>query len=193
MVEKLVSEINDALSHNLYFAALNLALTLPDICGKAEYPNLGTTKRYKLWYDEYIGKYEKAPTLVGETEMPYLNGEIIYNLRCSLLHEGNANIDKEKYKKKNKEKCPIDHFLLVIQSEQPFHIYGGETSSVYTASKGNGIREYQVNVRRLCMIICLCAEAYYYDNKDKFKFFNYKIIDWDTITAGLPKISLEDY
>lgn len=28
-----------ALSHELYLSALALALTLPDTCGKAEYPN----------------------------------------------------------------------------------------------------------------------------------------------------------
>ena len=43
MIDKLINEINEALSHNLYFAALSLALTLPDICGKAEYPEKGST------------------------------------------------------------------------------------------------------------------------------------------------------
>lgn len=32
MIDKLVDEINEALTHNLYFAALSLVLTLPDIC-----------------------------------------------------------------------------------------------------------------------------------------------------------------
>ncbi len=49
MIIKLIEEINTALSHNLYFAALSLALTLPDICGKAEYPNKGSTIRYRAY------------------------------------------------------------------------------------------------------------------------------------------------
>lgn len=53
MINRLIDEINMALSHELYFATLSLALTLPDICGKAEYPDKGSTRRYKLWYDEY--------------------------------------------------------------------------------------------------------------------------------------------
>lgn len=53
MINRLIDEINMALSHELYFATLSLALTLPDICGKAEYPDNGSTRRYKLWYDEY--------------------------------------------------------------------------------------------------------------------------------------------
>ena len=41
------------------------------------------------------------------------------------------------------------------------------------------IRSYEVNVRRLCMILCTCAEGYYKENADKFNFFQYKIIDED--------------
>ena len=72
MIKKLITEINEALSNNLYFAALSLALTLPDICGKAEYPEKGSTSRYKLWYDEYIGQYEKSPPIDGVPDMPFL-------------------------------------------------------------------------------------------------------------------------
>ena len=35
MILRIIDEIEKALNHDLYFAALNLALTLPDICGKA--------------------------------------------------------------------------------------------------------------------------------------------------------------
>ena len=59
MIDTFIDEINRALSYDLYFSALSLALTLPDICGKAEYPDKKSTSRYKLWYDEYIGKSER--------------------------------------------------------------------------------------------------------------------------------------
>ena len=61
MILRIIDEIEKALSHDLYFAALNLALTLPDICGKAEYPDLRTGERYKKWYDEIVGVTEKPP------------------------------------------------------------------------------------------------------------------------------------
>ena len=61
MILRIIDEIEKALSHDLYFAALNLALTLPDICGKAEYPDLRTGERYKKWYDENVGVTEKPP------------------------------------------------------------------------------------------------------------------------------------
>ena len=39
LINRIVHEIRMALSHELYLSALALALTLPDTCGKAEYPN----------------------------------------------------------------------------------------------------------------------------------------------------------
>ena len=182
MILRIIDEIEKALSHDLYFAALNLALTLPDICGKAEHPNLRTGERYKKWYDENVGVTEKPPKCTeDEPEMPYLSGEVVYSLRCSLLHEGNPNLQKN-----GKPPIPIDRFSLVIQSEQPFRIYGGEGSSVLTSSDGTEVRSYRVNVRRLCMVLCLCAKGYYKENKDKFDFYNYELIDWDEVTASLP-------
>lgn len=187
MIDKLINEINEALSHNLYFAALSLALTLPDICGKAEYPEKGSTVRYKLWYDEHIGQYEKSPTIDGVHEMPYLSGEIVYNFRSSLFHQGNPNLDKNEYKKRNKRDCPIEHFKIVVETDKPYNIYGGEAGSLTIDHNGVEHREYRVSVRRLCMILCSSAKSYYDKNKDKFTFFNYSIFDWDKYVDSLPK------
>lgn len=188
MILQIIKEIEEALNHNLYMAALNLALTLPDICGKAEYPELRTSQRYKKWYDEVVGVTEKPPRYEGEPEMPYLSGDVVYSLRCSLLHEGNPDLQK-----KNVQPVPIDRFSLVIQSEQPFRIYGGESSHVATNFDGSVVRTYQVNVRRLCMILCLCAKGYYEENKEKFDFYTYELIDWDEVTEHLPKIDMEQF
>lgn len=189
MILRIIDEIEKALNHDLYFAALNLALTLPDICGKAEYPSLRSTReRYIQWYDKIVGVTEKPPKRTeDEPEMPYLSGEVVYSLRCSLLHEGNPNLQK-----KGKHPIPIDRFSLVIQSEQPFRIYGGEESCVMTSPDGTEVRSYQVNVRRLCMVLCLCAKGYYNENKDKFDFYNYELIDWDEVTASLHPINMEE-
>lgn len=186
-MDKLITEINEALSHDLYFAALSLALTLPDICGKAEYPEKGSTSRYKLWYDEYIGQYEKSPIDNGTPEMPYLSGEIVYNFRSSLFHQGNPNLDNDEFKKRKNKDCPIEHFEVVIETEKPFKIYGGESRTLTIDENGIEHREYSVSLRRLCMILCLTAESYYQQNKEKFTFFNYSILDWDKYIDRLPK------
>ena len=41
------------------------------------------------------------------------------------------------------------------------------------------------------MILCLCAKGYYEENKEKFDFYTYELIDWDEVTEHLPKIDME--
>ena len=83
--------------------------------------------------------------------------------------------------------CPIEHFKIVIETEKPFKIYGGEAGTLTIDNDGVEHREYSVSVRRFCMILCLSAENYYKKNKEKFTFFNYSILDWDKYINSLPK------
>jgi len=177
MVIQLVQDIRKALENDLYLVALSSALTLPDICGKAAYPDESSSrKRYISWYDEKIGKYEKNPE--DKENMPYLSGEVIYSLRCSLLHEGNPYMNNDSLR----TDLPIDHFSLVIGRATPFFIYSDSSSITNFVDKI--IREYSMNVRRVCMILCNVAEAFYKENKEKF-YFKYKIIDWDEAISHL--------
>ena len=186
MVDRIVRDIRGALDNNLFFAALNSALTLPDICGKAEYPSERSSKRrYIDWYDKEIGLYEKNPRQNGQEEMPYLSGQVMYSLRCAMLHSGEPNINGDSVR----QNTEIDKFTLVIQKAQPFDIYSDSSSIMDWA--GEHIRSYRMNVHRICLIICAVAEAYYRDNKDKFHF-DYEIIDWDEVTATLPPLDMEE-
>ena len=182
MIIRLVQDIRKALENELYFVALSSALTLPDICGKAAYPiERSSRSRYILWYDEEIGKYEKNSD--DKDDMPYLSGEVIYSLRCSLLHEGNTNMRNDSLRTNQ----PIDHFSLVIEKAKPFDSYL-DASIINKTEKGQ-TREYRMNVRRICLILCNVAESYYKENKDKFHF-NYEIIDWDRVTSYMPLIDM---
>ncbi len=118
--------------------------------------------------------------------MPYLSGEVIYSLRCSLLHEGNPNMKNDSLR----THLPIDHFSLVVKKAKPFDIYFD--SSSITDFGNEHIREYSMNVRRICMILCNVAESYYMNNKDKFRF-NYEIIDRDEVTSHLRPIDMEKF
>ena len=184
MLLKLIEDMNKALDHDCYFSALSLALTLPDICGRAKYPaEQSTKKRYIDWYDEYIGQYERWPEEAGET--PYLSGEVVYQLRCSFLHQGTPNIDSSKIKE---ECCQIDDFVLAVETKKEFIAYVDSSSvtenwhnekSGHSKESGQVTRSYQVNVRRLCLIISRCAEAYYEEAPENFNFFHFRIVDLD--------------
>ena len=93
MIETYVDDIKKALSNELYFPALSLALTLPDICGSVEFPNKQIYERYIVWYDKYIGYFSKEISEKAPGDEPYLSGEIVYNLRNTFLHNGLPGVD----------------------------------------------------------------------------------------------------
>lgn len=178
MINKLVEDINKALDNEAYFSALSLALTLPDICGKAEFPKAKSGRRYISWYDKYIGQYEKCPCEHCKTRpMPYLSGEVVYSLRNSLLHQGTPNVDNDKIDEFSNK---VDEFTLIIEKKNKFDIYSDSAcvSTSYLGAECLGeSRAYSVNVRRLCLILTLSAKGYFNDNKKKFNFFKFNIID----------------
>lgn len=166
MVNLLVKDIRKALEKELYFVALSAALTLPDICGKAEYPDEKKDgRRYRMWYDKYIGDYEKCSS---NEKIPYPDGNLIYKLRCALLHAGNPSI--EGFHEENK--IDITHFILITQKSNEFDFYGDS----YKIQEDESFCEYRMNVQRICTLICNVAEIYYKENQNKFHF-DYNIME----------------
>ena len=175
MVERLVKEIQTGLENRCYISALTTALTLPDICGKAKYPNKKTSQRYKDWLDEYI--CTKQPFAIQA------DADTIYDLRCKLLHEGNPSIDKAK--------CKIEQFALIVR-ENSAHI-PLETNCIEETPDGSKVcRCYNINLVFLCEKICEAALSYYQANKEKFNFFDYRITSTDDATARTFGLSEED-
>lgn len=180
MIKELTWEICKCLKDGYYMAALTSALTIPDMCGKAEFPDLEkqTKKRYVDWFDKYIGNHEKERH--GGKGMPYLSGELVYSLRCSLLHQGNPNIEGSVSKKND-----IKYFELLYQ---PFSDGRGcrwesEAQLIEDDSEEKAVNiTYSVDIKLLCYKLCLAARDYYNNNKEKFNFFNYKIVGLDFYT-----------
>ena len=174
MVNELIKEINQCLDNGCVMAGLSLALTLPDICGKAIYPESKPGERYIKWFDEYIGQYEHNDEHM-RLGMPYLSGELVYSLRNSILHQGTPNIDCTNF--------GIIYFeLLYQQNEGSSVIVSSSESEIVKDKNGNDIainKKFTVNVRDLCSKICRLAEVCYSENKDKFNFFNYNLVDID--------------
>ena len=170
MVDLIVKEIRKALDQDLFMVALATALTLPDICGKVEFPNANNRKRYISWFDNEIASKKRNDSRI-KVDMPELEGSVVYSLRCSLLHEGNPNINNDQLAM-NKTK-PIDRFVLTIEHGEKI-IFCIDESVV----SRDGTRSYTMSIRRLCCSICDAAERYYIENKEKFSF-NYEIVDRD--------------
>ena len=157
MIQKLINEINTALNNKLYLVALASALTLPDVCGKAEYPNCKTSERYKKWYLNYV----------KEGDLP---SNVVYALRCSLLHEGNTEVESG------------ENIQFTLMTNDFTHSRGVEfcCSANVIHADGSCDKTFQVYVGYLCTVICKAAQEYYQDNKDKFLTLNYNIFELTT-------------
>jgi len=167
----MVSEIRKALSHELHLSALALALTLPDTCGKAEYPDeKHTGVRYKKWCNQYvITDRSESPY---DCDMPYLSDEIIYSLRNSLLHQSTPNVVQSSI---HESRCKVDKFELVTHDENDAN---GDLSMVaYGKDMQIVHRELKVHISHLCYILCAAAEKYNRDNKEKFGFIQDSLVD----------------
>lgn len=154
MIQKVINEITNGLNHGLYLISLSAALTLPDVCGKAEYPNEKTSIRYKKWYS----------TFVIDGNLP---ADSVYALRCSLLHEGNTEPE---------DKNRIQFQLMTNQYTKPLGI---ELCFHVDIKRADGTKKSTVTVYvgYLCTAICKAANHYYNHNKEKFNFLNYSIKD----------------
>ena len=170
MINELIKEINYCLDNNCCMAALSLTLTLPDICGKAIYPEAGNKARYIKWFDEYIGQFNHDDEHI-KLNIPYLSGKLVYSLRCSVLHEGNPNV--------NEKECNVDYFELLYDKYDRTNMTQG-VFEYETIKDENGIirasnTRISVNVRYLCWVICELAKICYTEDKERFDFFNYHI------------------
>ena len=169
MLERIIDEVKRSIDNECFIAALALALTIPDICGKAEYPNSGVTDRYIKWFNTYIGAYEKPSDPYG-TDMPYSSGELIYNLRNSMLHQGTPGLDASKVKE---ERCKVNEFVLTISNE----FDSGVSCVSYGANNAIVNRMLEVNVVTLCSKLCAVAKVYYAENQNKFDFLQFELKD----------------
>ena len=167
MIPIYVDDIRCSLKNRCYFSALSLALTLPDVCGMAEFPDKQVSERYIEWYDKYIGDY----MAYGKDELggnnPWLSGEVVYNLRNTFLHQGNLGIEKNKVKE---EVNRFDKFTLLLGDGTDLQM---STFNVEAGTEETGKIIYRaiiIDVTYLCDSICDFALWYYENNQEKFEF-----------------------
>lgn len=92
-MKHLIDSVRLAVAQRNWYAALGMALTLPDVCGKLQNPKMQTGERYKRWCTTYLEpvytRYEVGGT---STNWVFLSAADAYALRCAVLHEGRDDI-----------------------------------------------------------------------------------------------------
>jgi hypothetical protein len=86
-MEMILREIERALDAQLYYPAVVMTLTLPDICAALESPDGKTSgQKYKDWYNRYLAEVSPGMTDVD-----------CYSLRCGVVHQGRVGHPNLRY------------------------------------------------------------------------------------------------
>lgn len=164
---RIINEIRTDIKNDCYLSALMMALSIPDICSKAVSSDKTTSRsRYIKWFDDnLVDNYRCKEDLLD----PELTGEVLYELRCSIFHSGFFDLQN---KSKIKGQDEINEFRL----------YADKLSNNYVISGTINDRVViEVNIVKLCELLCLLGEFYYKNNIEIFneitKTFIYKAYD----------------
>jgi hypothetical protein len=88
-MEHLVEGVGDAIAKESWYAAVTLALVLPDACAVIEHPLAHVGARYQAWANTYLVPHVTAG---GRS---YLTGRELYRLRCVFLHEADLRVSDD--------------------------------------------------------------------------------------------------
>lgn len=188
MINRIINEIKVCLNTNCFIAALTTVLTLPDICGKAEYgewvndqqgdKRVYNKMRYVKWYNQYVVEYEKNKFPFVKYEK--ISGELVYNLRNNVLHQATYDVDENKTK--------VQHFELLAQNINSSRLDSSSCTFVFRTNYNEIIDVKEVvviNITDFCLKMCVCAEKYYLVNKHKFHFMREKFVDMPSNTRQI--------
>lgn len=137
-MESICLQVRDALIGGAPYAALVTALTIPEICGRAEQrvPTSGrSVDIYSKWYDSYVGDSNK------------LTGSECYYLRCGFLHHGESKKDK---------KMRYDRVAFILPNQTNSTVHGNVMGGIVSP----GPRFLTLDLSEFCRSICSGAETW---------------------------------
>lgn len=81
-LELILQQVEAALEFHLYYLAIVLTLTLPNVCsGLMEPDGRSTGHHYKAWYEANLA-----------SAFPLMSADTCYSLRCGLTHQGQMEL-----------------------------------------------------------------------------------------------------
>ena len=72
-------------------------------------------------------------------------------------------------------RCKVNKFVLLITDKES--VDGGTTKISYGPNFNINDREQRVSIRHICSILCREGKKYYDNNRSKFHFINYRLVD----------------
>ncbi|MFA5172050.1 MAG: hypothetical protein WC426_10835 [Sulfuriferula sp.] len=131
-----------------WYGALSTALTLPDVCGRLENPEMGSLARYVSWFQQWLQPEYTSIIGANNEQHVFLHGEDCYALRCSYLHEGGSNIEDQRAKK----------------ALEDFHFITPKQGCLIHCNQSNNTLQLQVDV--FCNQIADAVDKWFESMKD---------------------------
>lgn len=141
-MQHLVDATRAALAQGNWYAALALALSLPDICGRLESPGAGSQARFVAWYDRFLLPRYQSHIGPDHTPHTFLSGQDCYALRCAFLHQGEFGIDDQRAR----------------QALERFHFTAPRPGLVVHNNQFGNMLQLQVDC--FCRDVCEAVEAW---------------------------------
>ncbi len=110
---KFIDSIKSAIYQENWYAALTIAVTLPDICCRLDgtKPDNYSREPYIKWFDKYVGDKYRYKVSSLNKEFTRINGNNAYALRCAFLHDGSGDLEGHKARDEN---LNINEILFLI-------------------------------------------------------------------------------
>lgn len=160
-VQSIIDSVREAIDKECWIPALATALTLPDIMGQVEFPEMvfksGKRKageQYRTWFHEHVEHWfadEHGWNEDGKPLNPYFTADMCYQLRCLLLHQGNDDIKHDFNFESEKDSEHTFEFELRVNACDS---YGSIWPSPQSGEKLHKTIHVCVDVGNLCIRLC---------------------------------------
>lgn len=143
-MKELINAVQISLQNKNWYAALFVAIALPDICSKLECPESTRTQgRYVTWFNRYLSDKYIHEVGADHQKHIFLTGEDCYALRCSYLHEGVDEIGHQQCQK------VLDKFAFLAEKMSHNNYFDNDGKPVL-----------QLNVEIFCKEICSAVKKW---------------------------------
>lgn len=183
-VREIIESVRNAVAKECWIPALTTALTLPDILGQVEFSEIvfrgGKRKvgeQYKAWFAEHVEHHfadEHGWSEDYKPINPYFTADMCWQLRCSVLHQGNDDIKHEfNFENEEDSECRYTFELRANACDS----YGLLWSSPSPDGKKHKTVHVCIGVENLCDALCNEAQTFLETTEDDFKDVGIDIVD----------------
>lgn len=181
-ITEIISEIERCLENEQFFAAISLAVILPDLCGAVEYGEKEKVgARYRKWCDLYFLRTSRSEEIHRENHagfsskriasIDFLSPELMYKLRNQVLHVGGYSVTADL---EGNDGSLKQNLKLCISAEM-------DIGTTHTPGSPNAVdctETIEFNLIFYCRYLCAAVKSYYEKNKDKFNDSLLPILDY---------------